>query len=116
MMRLASDENFNQDIVRGLLRRLPNLNIISVQDAGQLGAIDPLVLAWAAVESRILLTHDRKTMPSFTYERVSAGLKTAGVFVVSDRIPIGQAIDELYLLATCSRDGEWDGQVVYVPF
>jgi hypothetical protein len=54
-------------------------------------------------------------MPNHTYERVGAGLETPGVFVVSDRIPVGQAIDELYLLATCSRDGEWDGQVVYVP-
>jgi hypothetical protein len=115
MMRLASDENFNQDIVRGLLRRLPNLSIVSVQETGPLGAADPTVLAWAAAEGRILLTHDRKTMPNFAYERVGAGLETPGVYVVSDRIPVDQAIDELYLLATCSRDGEWDGQVVYVP-
>ena len=34
MLRLAADENFNADIVRGLLWRLPDLDIVRVQDAG----------------------------------------------------------------------------------
>ena len=34
MLRLAADENFNAGIVRGLLRRLPDLDIVRIQDAG----------------------------------------------------------------------------------
>jgi hypothetical protein len=48
MLRLAADETFNADIVRGLLRRLSNLDIVRVQDAGLSGADDPAVLDWAA--------------------------------------------------------------------
>jgi predicted nuclease of predicted toxin-antitoxin system len=73
MLRLASDENFNGDIVRGLLFRLPELNLLRVQDVGLGGAIDPVVLAWAAENDRIVLTHDRATLPNFAYERVVAG-------------------------------------------
>jgi hypothetical protein len=38
MLLFAADENFNNDIVRGLLRRKPNMNIVLVQEAGLSGA------------------------------------------------------------------------------
>jgi len=60
--RLAADENFNQDIIRGLLRRKPDLDLVRVQDAGLSGASDPAVLEWAAAEDRLLLTHDLTTI------------------------------------------------------
>ena len=37
MLRLAADENFNGNIVRGLLRRNPKLDIVRVQDVGLSG-------------------------------------------------------------------------------
>jgi hypothetical protein len=58
MLALAADENFNNDIVRGALRRKPDLNIVRVQDAGLSGADDPDVLEWAAQQRRVLFTHD----------------------------------------------------------
>jgi Domain of unknown function (DUF5615) len=102
MLRLVSDENFNGDIVRGLLFRLPDLNlIVRVQDVGLEQAIDPVVLAWAAQDDRIIVTHDRATLPRFAYERVVAGESMPGVFVINDRLPVGQAIEEILLVATC---------------
>ena len=44
MLRLAADENFNSDIVRGLVRRKPDLDIVWVQNAGLSGADDAAVL------------------------------------------------------------------------
>ena len=58
MLRLATDEDFNNRIVRGLLRRQPDLDILRVQDAGLAGKNDSDVLAWATSEGRILITHD----------------------------------------------------------
>ena len=40
MLRLAADENFNGDIVRGLLRRNPKRDIVRVQEVGLSGAED----------------------------------------------------------------------------
>jgi len=62
MPRLAADENFNNDIVRGLIRRRPDLDIVRIQDAGLTGAADLVVLEWAATENRLLLTHDVTTI------------------------------------------------------
>lgn len=115
LLRFLSDENFNGDIVRGLLRRRPNLDLVRVQDVGLLKTGDPAILEWAATQGRLLLTHDRATVPDFAYERVAAGQPMPGAIVVDNLLPIGQAIDELLLLADCSLPGEWDNRVVYLP-
>jgi hypothetical protein len=68
-----------------------------------------------AANDRILLTHDRATIPDFAYARVVAGQPMPGVFVVHDRMPVRQAIDELLLMEACSEQEEWSGLVVYLP-
>ena len=62
MLRLLADENFNRDIVRDLLLRERDSDILRVQDVGLRGADDPDILAWAADQGRIVLTHDRATI------------------------------------------------------
>lgn len=61
-MRLLADENFHGDVLRGLLRVEPKLDIVRVQDTHLYQAADPVVLEWAAKEDCILLTHDVQTM------------------------------------------------------
>lgn len=112
MLSLLSDENFNGDIVRGLLLRQPNLDLLRVQDVGLREVDDPAILTWAASNGRILLTHDRATMPDFAYDRLVRGELMAGMFVINDRMPIRQAIDELSLLVDCSEQAEWKNVVV----
>ena len=55
MLRLLSDENFNGDIVRGLLLRQPTLNLQRGQDLGLEGADDPAILEWAATRNLTLV-------------------------------------------------------------
>ena len=115
MIRLAADENFNDAIIRGVLLRMPDVDFLRVQDAALSGADDPTVLEWAARENRVLFTHDVSTMTYHAYERVRAGLPMPGVFEVSRSVGIGQAIDEILLVAGFSQEGEWEGQVRYLP-
>jgi predicted nuclease of predicted toxin-antitoxin system len=116
MLRLATDEGFNRNVYKGLLRRVPDLDIVSVHDAGLRGAADPDILAWAASEGRILLTHDRETMIGFAYERVHAGLPMPGVFVITDNHEhIGQMIEDILIPACCSEQHEWRDQVQFLP-
>lgn len=115
MLRLAADENFNNDIVRGVLRKNPEIDLVRVQDVGLSGAEDPEVLEWAAMEGRVLLTHDVTTVTRFAHDRVQGGKGMPGVFEVSRRLPMGVVIEDVLLLAECSREGEWEGQVRYLP-
>ncbi len=115
MLKLVSDENFNGDILRGLHRRRRDLDVVRVQDVGLSATSDPDVLEWAASEGRILLTHDRDTMPNFAYDRVRAGLPMPGVFLVSDLTPLGQAIDEILLAVECLSPEECKDAVKFFP-
>ena len=114
-LRFAADENLSGDLVRGLLRRAPALDLVRVQDAGLSGAEDPTVLAWAAREGRALLTHDVTTLTTHAYARVQAGQAMPGVVEISRAVPVGQAIEDLLLLAGASLEGEWEGHVLYLP-
>ncbi len=72
MLRLAADENFNNDIIRGLVRRKPDIDIIRIQDVGLSGAADPMILEWAAGQGRVLVTHDVSTLTPHAYDRWSS--------------------------------------------
>jgi len=115
MLRLAADENFSNDIVRGLLRRKPDIDIVRVQDVGLSGADDPTVLAWAAQEGRVLLTHDVSTITRYAYERVQGGKPMPGVFEASRSLATGAVIEDILLIVEYSLEGEWEGQVRYLP-
>lgn len=115
MLRLLADENFNNQIVRGILRRRPEIDIVRVQDVGLSETDDRVILEWAAQQSRILLTHDVETMTRYAYERVQAGLEMPGVFEISRSVPVGLAIEEILLITEGSFEGEWEGQVQYLP-
>ena len=115
MTRFLADENFNNQIVRGILRQDPDIDIVRVQDVDLSGVDDPTVLAWAAKEERLLLTHDVATMITFAYQRIQAGLSMPGLFEVNRRVPVGLAIEEVILIAECSLEGEWEGQVRFLP-
>lgn len=112
---LLADEDFDGDIVRGLFRRQPAIDLVRVQDVGLMSQEDPIVLEWAATQGRVVLTHDVSTMLAAAYVRIEAGLPTPGVFAVSQSLPIGQAIEEILLLFECSVEGEWEGQVRFLP-
>lgn len=115
MIRLLADENFNNNIVRALRRRKPDLDIVRVQDVGLSGADDPTVLEWAAEAGRVLLTHDVTTITRYAYERAERGLAMPGVFAAARSAPIASVLEDVLLLAECSRPREWENQIRYLP-
>jgi hypothetical protein len=54
-------------------------------------------------------------MSAFAYERVKHGLRMPGIFEVSQDMAIGQAIEEIVLIAEASLEGEYEEQVRYLP-
>lgn len=114
-MRFLADENFNNDILRAILRAYPDLDIVRVQDTAFAGADDPTLLAEAANRGAVLLTHDVRTIVKYAYERVKAGLPMPGVIEVANDLPVGQAIDELIVIIGIGQPADFDNQVNYVP-
>lgn len=115
MIKLLIDENFNHRILRALKLRQPKIDYLVVQQTEMQGAKDPELLAWAAEQGRILVTHDLKTIPKYAYHRVESGLPMTGVIALAKDLPIGQAIEELLLVINYMEPGDCANRVINLP-
>jgi Domain of unknown function (DUF5615) len=115
VLRLLADENIKTRLIRGVLRKNPDIDIVRVQDVGLASAADEVILEWAAGEGRLVITYDVTTMPDAAYRRVVEGLSMPGVFALPWSASLRQIIDDLVLLAEASQPDEWEGQIIYLP-
>lgn len=116
MLRLASDADVHGELVRGLRRHLPGIDLVRVQDALPEGTSDPDVLAWAASEDRVLISNDRNTMVGFAYHRIAEGEPVPGVISTTNDQSIGAAIDDILLIAEFMTEDQIKDRVVFLPF
>jgi hypothetical protein len=117
MLRLASDADVHGEIIRGLRRRLPELDLLRVQDALPEGTSDPDVLTWAAAERRVLITNDRRTMVGSAYRQVAGGEAVPGLIATTNEQSIGAAINDILLIAEYMAEEEIRARVVvFLPF
>jgi len=112
MLRLASDADIHGEIVRGLRRRLPEIDLVRVQDVLREGTSDQEVLAWAAAENRVLITNDRNTMVGLAFQRAAAGQPEPGLIATTNEQSIGLTIDDILLVAEYMPAEEIRDQVV----
>ena len=112
--RFQADADFNHKIVAGLRRREPAVDIRSAHAGCLIGVPDPEVLTIAAESSRILLSHDRKTMPGY-FTRFRETRSSPGIIIVSQDLDIGAAIEDLLLIWAATEAEEWAGRIGFVP-
>src|SRR5438105_1017112 len=115
MLRLLIDQDLDHDILRGLIRRISQPDAVTAFEIGMSRATDPELLAWAAKEKRVIVTHDRTTMPVHAARLMSEGGNIAGLIIVSRRLALHQVLDDLELIITCSEDDEWNNVIQYLP-
>lgn len=116
MIRFLADENFNNEILRAVRRRISEAELLRVQDTDLAGKPDRLLLEWAAQNGYIILSHDVNTMRGYFYERVNAALPVPGLFLIHGSTPIREVIDSLELILLASDETEWTGRIEYIPF
>jgi Domain of unknown function (DUF5615) len=78
----------NQRIVLGHRRRKPAVDFRDATRGGVIGIPDSAVLRVAAESGRILISHDRQTMPAHL-ARFLEGHSSPGVIIVSQDLDIG---------------------------
>jgi hypothetical protein len=109
-----ADADLNQAIVTGVLRQEPTIDFQTALVAGLEGVKDSEVLAIAAQQRRILVSHDRKTMPSEFAEFITSN-HSAGVIIVSQKLPVEVAIEELLIIWAISSAEEWVDRIAKLP-
>ena len=93
-VRFLADEDLDVALIEGLRSREPAIDILDVKAAGLHGTKDPALLELAAQQGRIMVSHDRETMPKYFRERLGSGKLTAGLFVVPQQ-PSAIGVDRL---------------------
>lgn len=112
--QFQADADLNQKIIAGLHRREPAIDFQTAQQGDVISRPDPEVLLIAAASGRIVVSHDRRTMPA-CFARFVQTQSSPGLIVVSQELDIGAAIDDLVLIWAASASEEWRDKVAFVP-
>ena len=99
----------------GLVRRERSADFLLLKEARLRGVADPAVLALAAEQGRVLVSHDVSTLPLHFRAFRSAGNRSPGVFLVPQSLGVGLVIDELLLIWLASEAEEWGNRLVWLP-
>jgi hypothetical protein len=113
--RFLADHDLKEQIIDGVLRREPALEFIRARDVGMDDRDDADVLAFAAQNGFIIVSHDVNTMANAAYALVDGGEAMGGLLLVQQNKPIGPAIDDLVMIWSASEAEEWQGQVQFLP-
>ena len=114
-VRFLADADLNKAIVSGVLRREPAIDFLTAGAAGLRRLKDLEVLALAAEQQRVLVSHDVGTMPAHFRTYRNAGKRSAGLFLVAQTLDVGTAIEELLLIWLASDASEWENRLVWLP-
>ncbi len=113
-VRFQADADLNQILLKATLRREPSIDFQTAHSAGLAALDDQQVLAIAAREGRILVTHDRKTMPKHFAEFLATEA-SAGVIVVPQKLGVNAAVEDLILIWGASESDEWINRIQSLP-
>ncbi len=111
---LQADADLNQAIVTGVMRREATVDFQTSNASLLSGLTDLEVLALAAQENRILVSHDQRTMPRYFAEFISTQT-SSGVIIVLQSFPVSEAIDNLIKIWQTSESEDWVNRIAYLP-
>jgi predicted nuclease of predicted toxin-antitoxin system len=113
--RFLADHDLNEHLITGVLRRQAGIEFRRARDLGLQDRPDAEVLAYAAEQGLLVVSHDVNTMPAHAHRRLAAGLPLAGLLMVRQSDPVAEVIDSLVLIWSSSEAEEWQGHVVFLP-
>ncbi len=115
-IKFQADNDVDQDIIDAVLRANPAIDFKTAPAAGlHLGVPDEKVLEIAAAEGRLLVSHDRRTMPTHFGQFIEHH-SSPGVFIVSRKLSIGDAAYWLHLIWEASEAEEYINTINHIPW
>lgn len=112
--RFQADNDLDQRIVTAVRRLGPAVDFQTAPTLDLHGLPDPEVLALAAEQGRVLVSHDRRTLPDH-FRQFIASQTSPGVIIVSQKLSIGRAAELLYILWAASDAEEYVNIVYDLP-
>lgn len=113
-VRFQADADLNQIILLATIRREPAIDFQTATMAGLSGLDDMQVLERTVREGRVLVTHDRKTMPRHFSEFIVKE-SSPGLLVVPQYLSVAAAVEDLILIWSATEAEEWVNRIGFLP-
>lgn len=114
-VRFQADNDLDERIITATRRLEPAIEFQRATEIGlHFGVSDDQVLALAAKDGRVLVTHDRKTMPDH-FERFITKQASPGLIIISQTLSVGKAASWLHLIWGASEAEEYVNSIYSLP-
>ncbi|MEX2176298.1 MAG: DUF5615 family PIN-like protein [Pirellulaceae bacterium] len=113
--RFLADNDLNDAIVRGTLRREPAIEFSRLRELGLAQLPDTEVLRFAAREGSIVVSHDVNSMTSAAFALLADNEAMHGLLLVHQSEPIAPILESLTLIWSASEAESWMGLVEFLP-
>ena len=113
-IRFQADADLKESIVSAIIRHEPAIDFQTAKAAGLYGLLDDKVLAIAAQEGRVLVSHDRRTMPRHFADFIATTI-SPGLLIIAQNFPFAAAVEELYLIWAIMEAEQWINQIASLP-
>jgi predicted nuclease of predicted toxin-antitoxin system len=110
-IKFLADVNLSAAIVEAVLRLEASIDFQTHRITGLDRRADPEVLRIAADTGRLLVTHDRNTMPAH-FRRFVPEQDSPGIIVVPQRMRVKFVAEDLLLMWAASDLEEWQNRIV----
>jgi hypothetical protein len=112
-----ADNDLKRIIVDATLRHEPRIDFQTAEAARLDDLDDENVLRLAASQARILVSHDKRTMPKALASFVASGGTSPGVLlVIPQNAPIREVVEALILIWADDRADDWRNLIAKIPF
>lgn len=116
-IRYQADNDLNQLIVAATFRKEPGIDFKTAQNAEFDRLDDVTVLRLAAAEGRILVSHDKRTMPRHFASFLNEGNDSPGVLlVIPQDAPLRFVVETLVLIWADNTPEDWQNAITIIPF
>ncbi len=113
-VKFQADADLHEELVWAVRRTEPSIDFQTANEANLHGLDDLTVLALAASENRILISHDRKTMPHHFAQFIQTQT-SFGVFIISQKFNFAETIDDIVLIWSATESEEWINVISELP-
>ncbi len=103
-IRFQADADLNQIILLATVRREPAIDFQTALTAGLAHLSDKEVLAMGTREGRVLITHDRKTMPRHFADFITTET-SSGLLIILQHLSVPSAVDDLVHIWSATEAG-----------
>ena len=111
------DENVDPAYVNEIRKRNRDIVVRAIGEPAipPKSTLDPDILKWCEEKQFVLVTNNRKSMPPHLRDHLAEGRHMPGIITLSQKMNIGDMIEELIFLAEAANDDEFKDQIRHMP-